>query len=152
MFEQQEQDDDNQMIDDFYYLNHPTQMGSANDQYKIEPAFDVKGKGYDEKSARGAGVYNKDEFGHYPSRVPETGLLLKGRGHETYDKMLDEEKDMGFEVYEKGGRDYSKATPQRQAFDRIIGNAPHGMASVARKTEGRINYGLFTFEEEAERK
>ena len=46
---------------------------------------------------------------HLGSRDPKTGLLLKGEGHPTYCKMLDGERQAGYEVY-KGddGQMYSR--------------------------------------------
>ena len=104
---------------------------------------------YDVQSAKNAEIYKKDASGHYPSRVPSSGLLLKAPWHESYDKMITAEEEMGYEVYQKDGRDYSRPTPQRQAFERIIHNAPKDMASIITKTEGRGNYGLYTFADDS---
>lgn len=46
--------------------------------------------------------------GHWPSRNPKTGLLLKNPNHDTYYKMLKSEKKLGHKLYEDAhGREYS---------------------------------------------
>ena len=55
-----------------------------------EPPFDPEGSGYDYESARRAGL-GPDESGHWPSRDPTTGLILKGTQHPTYAKTLEAE-------------------------------------------------------------
>jgi len=37
---------------------------------------------------------------HWPSRDPDTGLLLKGRGHETWDLLEKGEADAGYHIYQ----------------------------------------------------
>lgn len=71
-------------------------------------AFNPEGTGYDMESARKAGL-QPDANGHWPSRDPKTGLLLKGAGHETWSKTIEGEKAAGMEV-KKGpdGRYYSQ--------------------------------------------
>ena len=74
--------------------------------------FDPEGEGYDFDSAIAAGL-EPDETGHWPSRVPETGLLLKGTSHPTFDKTISGEADAGYEIYKSDdGRYYSKKIPQ----------------------------------------
>lgn len=69
--------------------------------------FDAKGKDYDYESAKAAGL-QADETGHWPSRDPKSGLLLKGAGHETWQKTLDAERKAGYQIFEgKDGRYYS---------------------------------------------
>jgi hypothetical protein len=69
--------------------------------------FDPEGSGYDYESAKAAGI-KPDKTGHYQSRVPKTGLLLKGKGHKTWHKTVKGEKAAGYEIYKKGGRYYSR--------------------------------------------
>jgi hypothetical protein len=70
--------------------------------------FKVMGTGYDFKSAKRAGL-KPDKTGHWPSRDPKTGLLLKGRGHPTWHKTVEGEKKVGYEIYKaKNGRYYSR--------------------------------------------
>tara|TARA_R100000656_G_scaffold84031_1_gene61357 strand:+ start:609 stop:1235 length:627 start_codon:yes stop_codon:yes gene_type:complete len=112
-----------------------------------EPPFDVKGTGYDYRTAE-SNKMKADKTGHWASRVPsgkDEGLILKGRGHETYDKTVSTEKDMGYEIYEKDGRDYSKATPRRAKFEEIIYNAPDELAQVVTRQDGRTHHALYTF-------
>ena len=62
--------------------------------------FNPEGSGYGLK---------KDETGHWPSRCPHTGQLLKGRKHETWDLLEAGEKEAGMEIF-KGpdGKYHSK--------------------------------------------
>lgn len=72
-----------------------------------KPKFDPEGVGYDMKSALAAGL--KPIEGHWQSRIPKTGLLLKGRGHKTWALTVKGEKEAGYIIYKgKGGRYYSK--------------------------------------------
>jgi len=69
--------------------------------------FDPEGSGFDHETARREGL-GPDASGHFPSRVPRTGQLLKGRNHPTFQKTLDAEKRLGFTVRKgKGGRFFS---------------------------------------------
>jgi hypothetical protein len=69
--------------------------------------FDPRGEGYDYDTARAAG-FGPDNTGHWPSRDPRTGVLLKGTGHPTWSKTLEGERAAGMEVYERDGRMYSR--------------------------------------------
>lgn len=79
------------------------------EDWKRESAqiFDPEGSGYDYMTAKQYGI-TPDETGHWPSREPTTGMLLKGRGHETWNKTLAGEEAAGHEVYEQGGRYFSR--------------------------------------------
>lgn len=75
--------------------------------------FDPEGDGYDMDTAVSAGL-KPDASGHWPSREPKTGLILKGRGHETYKQAEDGELDAGHEIQKgKDGRYYSQPIGQR---------------------------------------
>lgn len=74
-------------------------------------SFDPEGTGYDMESALKHGL-KPDETGHWPSRVPDTGLLLKGRGHETWPLTLKGEEEAGYEIFNKDGRYYSSKKSQ----------------------------------------
>ncbi len=77
-------------------------------QYAPSPVFDPEGSGYDYDTAIKYGI-TPDETGHFPSRVPETGQLLKGRNHPTFNKTIEGEKNAGYEIYKgNDGRYYSK--------------------------------------------
>jgi len=72
-----------------------------------EVKFNPEGGGYDMESALAAGL-KPDESGHWSSRNPKTGLLLKGKGHSTWDKTLKGEKEVGYVITKgKDGRYYS---------------------------------------------
>ena len=45
--------------------------------------FNPEGSGYDYKTAKQFGL-KPDKTGHWPSRVPSTGLILKGKDHKTW--------------------------------------------------------------------
>jgi hypothetical protein len=70
-------------------------------------AFDPEGSGYDMESATKHGL-KTDKTGHWPSRVPATGLLLKGRKHPTWPLTEKGEQEAGYEIYKEGGRYYSR--------------------------------------------
>lgn len=75
---------------------------------EITGIFDPEGSGYDTETALEYG-FKPDETGHWQSRIPQTGLLLKGRGHETWHKTVKGEEDAGYEIYKgKDGRYYSR--------------------------------------------
>ena len=74
--------------------------------------FDPEGEGYDEETAVSAGL-KPDNTGHWPSREPKSGQILKGRKHETFHLMEEGEEKAGYEIYKgKGGRYYSR--PKKQ--------------------------------------
>jgi hypothetical protein len=68
--------------------------------------FDPEGSGYDYESAKKAGL-SPGEDGHWPSREPKTGLILKGRKHPTYGKALAADAGLGYKHVKKNGRWYS---------------------------------------------
>ena len=69
--------------------------------------FDPEGDGYDYTTAEKYGL-GPDESGHYPSRVPETGQLLKGKKHPTFHLTQKEEKKLGNIIFKgKDGFYYS---------------------------------------------
>ena len=73
-----------------------------------------EGETLSNEGAFSAWVWHEDEgewAKHGSSRDPRTGLLLKGRGHETFHKTIAGEKEAGYEITKgKGGRYYSKPT------------------------------------------
>lgn len=74
--------------------------------------FDPESADYDMKAAIAAGL-RADETGHWPSRDPQTGLLLKGRGHPTWSKTEAGEEAAGMEIYRgEDGRYYSRPRPR----------------------------------------
>ena len=69
--------------------------------------FDPEGSGYDMEAAKACGL--KKEDGHWPSRCPHTGQLLKGRKHKTWDHLEKGEREANMEIF-KGpdGKYHSK--------------------------------------------
>ena len=70
--------------------------------------FNPEGNGYDYETANKAGI-KPDGTGHWPSREPKTGQILKGKKHKTFHKTEEGEKKAGYKIY-KGddGKYYSK--------------------------------------------
>ena len=54
---------------------------------EVKVTFDPEGTDYDYDTASQYGI-EPDETGHWQSRVPETGLILKGRNHPTFSKTI----------------------------------------------------------------
>uniref|UniRef100_A0A6M3KF02 Uncharacterized protein n=1 Tax=viral metagenome TaxID=1070528 RepID=A0A6M3KF02_9ZZZZ len=73
----------------------------------IEEQFDPEGSGYDYKTAEKYGI-KPDKTGHWQSREPNTGVLLKGRKHKTWPLTVQGEADAGYAIYKKNNRYYSK--------------------------------------------
>ncbi len=81
--------------------------GSMGPKTGMVSDFDPEGSGYDYASAEAFGM-EPDADGHFYSRVPQTGLLLKGAGHPTFDKTLSAEAAVGNTVTQgPDGRYYS---------------------------------------------
>ena len=74
-----------------------------------QPSFDPFGSGYDIETALEAGL-DRDEYGHMGSLDPRTGMVLKGRGHESWNPMVQTEMGLGSTVeYEPDkGRFFAK--------------------------------------------
>jgi len=74
--------------------------------------FDPDGTGYDYATALAAGL-GPDETGHWPSRDPRTGQILKGRKHETFSLTEQGERDSGYRISRgDGGRYFSQPAAQ----------------------------------------
>jgi hypothetical protein len=101
----------------------------------IDPGqpFDPEGAGFDIESARTAGL-EPDEMGHMPSRVPETGLLLKGRRHPTFNKTLEAEKRLGFRVFKRNGQLFSESV-EKPTAEQLIARQPQVEAPPFQRTE-----------------
>ena len=71
--------------------------------------FNPEGSGYDYESAKKHGIKPETIKGKkkWQSRVPETGLLLKGKKHETWWKTERNAKAKGYLIKKKGDRYYS---------------------------------------------
>lgn len=80
-------------------------------------AFDPEGEDYDYESAKKAGI-TPDETGHWQSRDPKTGLILKGRKHPTFHKTLEADAKLGYKIIKgKDGRYYSIKDDEAEAFE-----------------------------------
>jgi hypothetical protein len=69
-------------------------------------AFNPEGTDYDYAGAAAAGI-TPDATGHWATRDPNTGLILKGTGHETFGKTIAGEDAAGYEIIKRGDRYYS---------------------------------------------
>jgi len=78
--------------------------------------FDPEGTGYDYESAKAWGIV-PDKTGHWSSRVPDTGLLLKGRKHKTWPLTIKGEIEAGYKIILKDNRYYS--VPVNKMTDEI---------------------------------
>lgn len=74
---------------------------------KSSNKFDPEGSGYDYETAKSSGI-KPDKTGHWPSREPKSGQILKGRKHPTYEKTVKGEDEAGYEIYKDGGKYYSR--------------------------------------------
>jgi hypothetical protein len=93
--------------------------------------FDAESADYDMASALKAGLA-ADATGHWPSRDPSTGMLLKGRAHPTWHKTEQGEMDAGYEITKRDGR-YFSGPRQRPVNGAPVHNSSPG---------GRIHPGL----------
>lgn len=79
--------------------------------------FDPEGSGYDYETAKAAGI-EPDKTGHWPSRDPKTGQILKGRKHKTFKLTEQGELEAGFEIYKgKDGKYYSRPIKELQGVE-----------------------------------
>jgi len=79
------------------------------------PKFDPEGDGYDYESAKAGGI-SPDKTGHWASRNPVTGQMLKGRSHKTFHLTEAGEAKAGYKI-SKGpdGKYYSRKKIREQA-------------------------------------
>lgn len=74
--------------------------------------FDPEGSGYDYATANKSGL-GPDDTGHWPSRDPESGLILKGRGHPTFNLTEEGEAKAGYTIRRReDGRYISEKNPE----------------------------------------
>jgi len=71
--------------------------------------FDPEGDGYDYETAIAEGM-KPDETGHWGSRAPISGQMVKGRKHKTWGEAVKGEEGAGYEIYrdDKTGLYFSK--------------------------------------------
>jgi len=71
--------------------------------------FDPEGDGYDYETAQKHGI-KPDKTGHWQSREPKTGLILKGRKHKTWNLTEEGERKAGYTIFKgKDSRYYSNS-------------------------------------------
>ena len=75
--------------------------------------FDPQGSGFDRATQQIEGMefdqeLDPDGLMHNPSRVPRTGMLLKGRNHPTFDHGVDVDRRMGYGLEMQNGRYYTQ--------------------------------------------
>tara|TARA_R100000951_G_scaffold108903_1_gene105473 strand:- start:381 stop:3059 length:2679 start_codon:yes stop_codon:yes gene_type:complete len=82
-------------------FNNYVDAGRPEDALKFVEAIQSfeENIAYDMKSARAAGL-GPDETGHYPSRDPNTGLILKSQDHPTFHKTVKGEIEAGYEFWQ----------------------------------------------------
>ena len=68
--------------------------------FNEEVAFDSSGDGYDYDTANQYGI-EPDSAGKWPSREPNTGRILKAENHETFNKTIVAERELGNVVFER---------------------------------------------------
>ena len=82
-------------------------LGGAGIFEVFRETFNPEGSGYDYNFATSAGL-GPNEEGHWPSRDPHTGRILKGRGHSTFWKTIAGERAAGNTIRKGyGGNLYS---------------------------------------------
>jgi len=82
------------------------------EDWGVPPIFDPEGADYDYATARAAGL-DVDATGHWPSRDPRTGVILKGRNHPTYALTEQGEREAGYVInQDPSGRYVSSPMPQ----------------------------------------
>ena len=88
--------------------------------------FNPKGVGYDYDTARLEGLAPQpvpdDDVPHWPSRVPHSGLLLKGRLHPTFDKGVEVDRREGYGLELKDGRYYTKPFKKFAQGGKVLNN------------------------------
>ncbi len=120
------------LFDDFFDVKEQqeittqieTQKSSDPIETELTKEFDPESDEYDYMTARELG-FGPDETGHWPSRDPNTGLLLKGSAHPTWSKTIEEEQKIGNQIIQKDGRYYSIGSEEKnQEFDpALLGKA-----------------------------
>lgn len=82
-------------------------------------AFDPESDGYDYETARAAGIKPGPD-GHWPSRDPRTGTLLKGKNHPTFQKGVDEDAKLGYYMRKRDDGRYETFNPDEVPEDRVF--------------------------------
>lgn len=84
----------------------PEQSEPINDDFNID-FFDPEGSGYDTQTADNLGeLYAPDEAGHRPSIHINTGRVLKGKNHPTWNKTAKVEENLGNKIIKRANGAY----------------------------------------------
>ena len=91
--------------------------------------FDPEGSGYDYKRAKELD-YKRDDKGHLPTRDYKTGMILKGKKHESFSKGVQEDFKKGYQLKKKGDRYYT--IKSKREFNKLREKAslPHVSQSL----------------------
>ncbi len=124
---------------------------SRFDQSTLVTKFDPSGNDYDTQTALDAGA-TPDQKGHGQSLDPRTGMVLKGRNHETWDLMVDEETKLGNSIINADdGRYYSvknnKYTSSSPVTDSDLDDTKENFAERAKRDydfsiENNVEFGF----------
>lgn len=93
----------------------------------------VQGNDYNLRGAYEGGLEPEladDGTYHLGSRNPKTGELLKSKTHPTYDKMIEGERQAGYEVYEQDGKMYSRPSAQPNPATELVSERPDYAATL----------------------
>jgi len=120
---------------------HPSQVvwggnkESAPTDSAKESEFDPEGTGYDYETAKMSGL-KPDASGHWPSRDPLTGQILKGKKHETFSKTEEGEKVAGHTIIKASNGRYYSYTKDKLPTTTTV---PSTMPAAAPKNIGTPN-------------
>ncbi len=89
------------------YARAEKKISAAKLKSPAKAAKVEKKYGYNMAGAKAAGL-KPDSTGHWPSRNPDTGEILKGRKHPTIGLTKSGEKKMGYKITKKKGTLYSQ--------------------------------------------
>lgn len=89
------------------YAKSERKIEKAKSKSPEKGAKEEAKRGYNYKGAKAAGLA-PDSTGHWPSRNPHTGEILKGRKHPTIGLTKKAERDAGYKVTKKDGVLYSQ--------------------------------------------
>ena len=89
------------------YAKAEKKIANAKEKSPQAGAKAEKKYGYNYEGAKSAGL-SPDSTGHWPSRNPDTGEILKGRKHPTIGLTKKGEKEAGYKITKKNGTLYSQ--------------------------------------------
>lgn len=89
------------------YVRAEKKIEAAKTKSPEKSAKVQKKYGYNYEGAKAAGL-GPDSTGHWPSRNPDTGEILKGRKHPTIQLTKKGEKEAGYKITKNNGTLYSQ--------------------------------------------